>query len=446
MSVLEPAADGGHIGSGETRPRSTGGGSPDTAMWPAPLTPAAAGRYSLPPLSPAAAFRQRITAPLLDLLPAPGDPPLSTTVLTARLVPAPADRERVWACLDRLARGGLVQRTPGRSTLWTRTRLADLLLHALPGPGAAAATTSDLAALLGLGSGQVDAALTALAVCGIAHRTPATRLRPGGPRWRRRPATEPVQPVWQPIRVVTLLGSNQPSSLTAQLAQAALDALTTTGIVTLTHHDRFHLGPPGRTTPSTLAPARPAPGPAEAIAGADLLITATPSYHGSVSGRLKHFLEELAPDAIRDLVAIAIAVETGGSRYDSAAGDLTALLEGRGARLPGPALVTFGFAPAARVADEWAAAHAASISHALTAHRPRPSTDYCRCRRPPGPGHAGRRDVGSQPMIAFSPPVTCRPPRSRTDRRSRHHRHEPGTTGNRSGQPGIPAATPTPRK
>jgi NAD(P)H-dependent FMN reductase len=305
-----------------------------------------------------------------------------------------ADRARVWACLDRLARGGLVQRTPGRSTLWTRTRLADLLLHALPGPGAAAATTSDLAALLGLGSGQVDAALTALAVCGIAHRTPATRLRPGGPRWRRRPATEPVQPVWQPIRVVTLLGSNQPSSLTAQLAQAALDALTTTGIVTLTHHDRFHLGPPGRTTPSTLAPARPAPGPAEAIAGADLLITATPSYHGSVSGRLKHFLEELAPDAIRDLVAIAIAVETGGSRYDSAAGDLTALLEGRGARLPGPALVTFGFAPAARVADEWAAAHAASISHALTAHRrtgpaPPPTTADAVARPDPGtPGDA----------------------------------------------------------
>jgi FMN reductase len=107
-------------------------------------------------------------------------------------------------------------------------------------------------------------------------------------------------------RVATALalnGSPSPESRTRVLAQRTLDAVGGGRLVDLTHLDAEALL--GRRRDPTVD------GVLEAIAGADVLIVATPVYRATYSALTKTVFDLLPQDALRDVVAILAATGAG---------------------------------------------------------------------------------------------------------------------------------------
>ncbi|GIF76944.1 NADPH-dependent FMN reductase [Asanoa siamensis] len=169
--------------------------------------------------------------------------------------------------------------------------------------------------------------------------------------------------------VVTLVGNPRAGSRTRALADAVTAALI----------DRLD---PGAGTPTVLELAEivgvtfgatPAPAVTPAVdafatvRAARLLVVATPTYKGTYTGLLKIFLDQLPHEALRDAVAVPVAVAASEPHRFAVGAALHDVLVALGARVPAPPLAllesragTFGAA-----ARDWAATHAAALGGAL---------------------------------------------------------------------------------
>jgi FMN reductase len=320
--------------------------------------------------------RNHVIARLLPLLPAPSDESLDTGALAEHLQLRLDDQGRLLQrVLGRLADGGLLIRTrTGRYSSWRRSPDLQPLLATLPAPGAGAIAVTDLADRLGLTDATTSTALATLAWCGIAeHVTLADR--PDLRYWRLTRTDHPGPQLRPPVlpasgTVVALIGSKRLQSCGRALADAVVDALVAAGIIHPGRHQAVELGQLDADTFTTGADrASGSADPFETVQAADLLIAATPTYQGTVSGLMKAFLDQLGPHALSGTVAIVGAVQTGIGWHSPAASALTSVLAEMGAHLPAPPLVVQGPQNPEQVAAGWVAVHGPAVTAALAAHQ-----------------------------------------------------------------------------
>ncbi|MEV0713711.1 NAD(P)H-dependent oxidoreductase [Asanoa sp. NPDC050611] len=171
--------------------------------------------------------------------------------------------------------------------------------------------------------------------------------------------------------VVSLIGNPRSGSRTRALADAVTAAL-------LAHLDHAAAAPTvlelgelvGVTFGAARAPRSPAPTTVDAFAAvraARLLVVATPTYKGSYTGLLKIFLDQLPHEALRDVVAVPVAIAASEAHRVAVAAALRDVLLALGADVPAPPLAVLesdadALAAAAR---EWAATHATALAGAL---------------------------------------------------------------------------------
>ncbi|MFD6166961.1 NADPH-dependent FMN reductase [Oerskovia sp. NPDC060287] len=164
-------------------------------------------------------------------------------------------------------------------------------------------------------------------------------------------ASHPPRPA-----VVTLVGNPRPGSRTLSAAQAVATRVTD------------HLGLAATPPPATidlaeiaaevLAPVHPrADAAREVVAGATVLVVATPVYKGSYTGLLKAFLDLYGPDGLAGVVAVPVVVS--GNPAHALAGEvhLRPLLVELGATVPARTLTLLdsqlGEAELASAVDAW---------------------------------------------------------------------------------------------
>ncbi|MCY1141493.1 NAD(P)H-dependent oxidoreductase [Actinoplanes sp. Pm04-4] len=340
-----------------------------------PLDHSRAGSYPPTASRSAQAFdrRQNLARRLLPLLPTDDQTPISTTDLGRRLGLTGRDRDQLlWPILDRLTHAGLTRRTRrGRSCSWSQTPLLTGILTAAHRPGETTPRPCGLTE--NLPTETVDAAVATLAWCGLAAapttgQTSASRVQPYLDTTPASPPPAQLSALAGPptVRAVAVIGSH-PGSRTRALAGAALDALTASGVLQLA-------GPPviielGATCPvaaCTCCRHRPRhPDPFAAVQSAQLLIAATPSQLGTVSGLLKLFLDQIRPGGLTGIVAVAAALETSRGHHTTTATTLNQLLGHLGAVTPAPPLVVHGPVDPQPDAARWAAQHARRIQAGL---------------------------------------------------------------------------------
>jgi NAD(P)H-dependent FMN reductase len=321
--------------------------SPGEAQWSTESMPAAL----------AAAQRHRLITRLLPLLPGPEDERLSTTHLGVKVGLTSLQRARLLLpFLTRFAASGLLDVSRrGRSCSWRATPLLPQLLGALRDTGPA--TAGQFADRLGVPAGTLGVALGALAWCQLAEYTDTDSA---GRYWRRRDRAAP-------ITVVTINGSTQPGSRTRHLADCALTALTGSGAFRTDDHHVLQLGELERP-----CSARTWLNVAVRVARrADLLIVAAPTRLGTFPGLLKHFLDQLGPDAFTRTVAVIAVVDDTNIVPCPTATALTGVLDHLGARLPVPPLILRRPADPDEAAADWVAENSESIRRILTEHTTR---------------------------------------------------------------------------
>ncbi|MCM4082217.1 NAD(P)H-dependent oxidoreductase [Paractinoplanes hotanensis] len=330
--------------------------------------------------------RQHLTGRLLPLLPAADQHPITTTELGHRLGLDGRERDqRLWPLLDRLAHGGLLQRVRhGRSCSWSPHPLLTDIVTALREGGDKPTSSAGITGRLA----EDPAAVAALVWCGL-----IIEGRSGGQRGARRtgpdPHTASTGPVLRfaaappTVRVVALIGSG-PGSRTRALVGAGLDALTAAGALRVARSPVIaELGDACPACTRTGAPCcrhrQHGLNPVDAIGRAQLLVAASPTQLGGVSGLLKVCLDQIGPAGLGGIVAVAVAVETSHRHHSRTASALTELLTHAGARLPAAPLVVHGPVDPAPDARQWARTHSTAIRDALTTvarhRRSHPSPD-----------------------------------------------------------------------
>ena len=128
--------------------------------------------------------------------------------------------------------------------------------------------------------------------------------------------------------VVVLVGNPRPGSRTAAFATALAGRLAAAEpqVIELGEIIGVSLdGEPARA-------ARPQPGAWDAVAGADLVVVATPSYKGTYTGLLKLFLDRYPAGALTGVRAVPVAVAGSPDHAGATAADLLRLLRELGAR------------------------------------------------------------------------------------------------------------------
>lgn len=111
-----------------------------------------------------------------------------------------------------------------------------------------------------------------------------------------------------------------------------------------------------------VAPARPQPDAWDAVAAADLLIVATPSYKGTYTGLLKVFLDRYPAGALAGVRAVPVAVAGSPAHAEATAADLLRLLRELGATAPSAVAV---LESQLGEGDALAARHAARLTQEL---------------------------------------------------------------------------------
>jgi FMN reductase len=131
--------------------------------------------------------------------------------------------------------------------------------------------------------------------------------------------------------VVVVLGNPKPGSRTRRAAEMVAERLT--GTVPAAVIELAELGPAllGWGDPAVDAAKR-------AVAGADLVVFASPTYKATYTGLLKLFLDQFAAGELHGTTAVALML--GGSPYHALAGELTLkpVLSEIGCSCPTPAL------------------------------------------------------------------------------------------------------------
>jgi FMN reductase len=133
------------------------------------------------------------------------------------------------------------------------------------------------------------------------------------------------------MRVVVVVGNPKPGSRTRQAAEMVAERLT--GAPPTTVIELAELGP------ALLSWGDPAVDAARrAVAGADLVVVATPTYKATYTGLLKLFLDQFAAGELHGTIAIPLML--GGSPHHALAGELTLkpVLSEIGCSCPTPAL------------------------------------------------------------------------------------------------------------
>jgi NAD(P)H-dependent FMN reductase len=319
------------------------------------LLPHAAAPWSTASMPPglAATQRLRLITLLLPLLPGPEDARLSTSDLARKIGLTSLQRERLLLpCLTRLAASGLLDGTRRGQYFWRATPLLPQLLDALRTAGSA--TAQQLAKQLNIPAGTLGVALGALAWCQLTEYTDTgTQNR----YWRCRD-------IATPITVVTLNASSQPDSRTRQLADCTLVALTSAGAFQTDDHHVLELRELERPRSARAWLHRMV----RIAVRADLLIVATPTRLGTFPGLLKHFLDQLGPDAFtRTVAAIAVVDDTNIVPCPTAAA-LTGVLDHLGAQLPAAPLILRAPTSPDEAAADWVADNNDSLRRALIDH------------------------------------------------------------------------------
>jgi FMN reductase len=133
------------------------------------------------------------------------------------------------------------------------------------------------------------------------------------------------------MRVVVVVGNPKPGSRTRRAAELVAERLT--GAPPTTVIELAELGP------ALLSWGDPAVDAARrAVAGADLVVVATPTYKATYTGLLKLFLDQFAAGELHGTIAIPLML--GGSPHHALAGELTLkpVLSEIGCSCPTPAL------------------------------------------------------------------------------------------------------------
>ena len=134
-----------------------------------------------------------------------------------------------------------------------------------------------------------------------------------------------------PPVVVVVVGNPKPASRTRRAAEMVAERLT--GAAPATVVELAELGPAllGWGDPAVEAAKR-------AVAGADLVVFASPTYKATYTGLLKLFLDQFAAGELHGTTAVALML--GGSPYHALAGELTLkpVLSEIGCSCPTPAL------------------------------------------------------------------------------------------------------------
>ncbi len=107
-----------------------------------------------------------------------------------------------------------------------------------------------------------------------------------------------------PLRVLTVLGSSRPDSVSATMARTVATEARRLGAATREWDLRGSALPPydaDNDGSEVVGEAR------SAVAWADALVLATPDYHGGPSGRLKNFLDHFWRELSGKLFAIVVA-------------------------------------------------------------------------------------------------------------------------------------------
>lgn len=130
---------------------------------------------------------------------------------------------------------------------------------------------------------------------------------------------------------VVVVGNPKPGSRTRRAAELVAERLT--GTVPAAVIELAELGPAllGWGDPAVDAAKR-------AVAGADLVVFASPTYKATYTGLLKLFLDQFAAGELHGTTAVALML--GGSPYHALAGELTLkpVLSEIGCSCPTPAL------------------------------------------------------------------------------------------------------------
>jgi FMN reductase len=129
---------------------------------------------------------------------------------------------------------------------------------------------------------------------------------------------------------VVLNGNPRFGSRTGTLALALADALghPDPRVIELAEAVAVSFGP------DPVAPAAAQPDALDTIAGARLLIVATPSYKGTYTGLLKVFLDQVAAGGLAGVLAVPVAVAGSPAHAEATAADLLRLLRELGATAP----------------------------------------------------------------------------------------------------------------
>ena len=134
-----------------------------------------------------------------------------------------------------------------------------------------------------------------------------------------------------PPVVVVVVGNPKPASRSRRAAEMVAERLT--GAAPATVVELAELGPAllGWGDPAVEAAKR-------AVAGADLVVFASPIYKATYTGLLKLFLDQFAAGELHGTTAVALML--GGSPYHALAGELTLkpVLSEIGCSCPTPAL------------------------------------------------------------------------------------------------------------
>jgi FMN reductase len=167
------------------------------------------------------------------------------------------------------------------------------------------------------------------------------------------------------VSVAVLVGNPRPKSRTLQIALQAAEAVA--GRI-------GHAGEPDPVDLSALAPvlldASPAPEVQDAldrVAGADVLVVASPTYKATYTGLLKVFLDRLPGGALASTVALPLLVMGDPKHSLAVEVHLRPLLVELGATVPTPGLAFLEsqVPDAAEVLGTWADAVAPQVSAGL---------------------------------------------------------------------------------
>ncbi|MFA1545967.1 NADPH-dependent FMN reductase [Actinomadura chokoriensis] len=168
------------------------------------------------------------------------------------------------------------------------------------------------------------------------------------------------------MKLVVLVGNPRPGSRTLQVALQAADAVAErighTGaadVVDLSSHA------PGLLDASPPPDVRDA---LERVAGADVLVVASPTYKATYTGLLKVFLDRLPGGALASAVALPLLVMGDAKHALAVEVHLRPLLVELGAIVPTPGLAFLEsqIPGAAEVLGAWAGQAAPQVSAALT--------------------------------------------------------------------------------